>query len=159
MSKGSDEMKALKNRSIGALLSGISEYERESKRIRGGNFKSLKTLYEEFLKADSKTDRKRLTEEFKKRSEEFAAFMEENPELISTEMKKALLIAASGGDIEEENITVDTYGHKKVRKVRKTVMPDISAIKELLSITGAGDDTDSSINITIDYGEDKGSEN
>lgn len=105
-------MGIVKNKSIKALLAGIDDHDRVSKRLKGSSFKSIKTLYDEFLKTDSKPQRDRLISEFKKRNEEFAEFLSSNPELIDTELQKSLLIAASGGEYDEEEIIIDGNGKK-----------------------------------------------
>ncbi len=68
-------MGVLKNKSIKSLLEGIDNYEAGQKRINGGSLGGIKSLYEEFLKTDSKPKRDKLTGEFKKRSQEFAEHM------------------------------------------------------------------------------------
>lgn len=138
-------MSALKNKSIKSLIAGIDDYEESRQRLSGGNLNSIKGLYDEFVKTDSKPKRDRLINEFKKRSEEFAGFIQSNPELIDTELQKALLIAASGGEYAEEEITVDSRGRKKIRHVKKTALPDINAIRELRSIMGGSDTSESSM--------------
>ncbi len=43
--------------------------------------------------------------------------------------KSALLLAASGGEYSEEEITIDSKGGKKVKHIKKVALPDISAVK------------------------------
>ncbi len=138
-------MGVLKNNSIKSLLEGIDDYEQTNKRIKGSDFKSIKNLYEEFLKTDSKPQRDRLIAEFKKRNEEFALFIQSNPELINTELQKSLLIAASGGEYAEEEITIDGRGRKKIKHTRKTALPDVSAAKELLEMMNGSSSSESSM--------------
>ena len=95
--KGRGILGALNKKSIRSLLEGIDEYEVSQKRIKGGNLNSIKSLYDEFLKTDSKPQRDRLINEFKKRNEEFAEFIQSNPDLVEAELQKALILAASGG--------------------------------------------------------------
>ena len=67
--KGRGILGALNKKSIRSLLEGIDEYEVSQKRIKGGNLNSIKSLYDEFLKTDSKPQRDRLINEFKKMAE------------------------------------------------------------------------------------------
>ena len=138
-------MGVLKNNSIKSLLEGIDDYEQTNKRIKGSDFKSIENLYEEFLKTDSKPQRDRLISEFKKRNEEFALFIQSNPELINTELQKSLLIAASGGEYAEEEITIDGRGRKKIKHTRKTALPDVSAARELLEMMSGSSSSESSM--------------
>lgn len=138
-------MGIVKNKSIKALLAGIDDHEQVNKRLKGSSFKTLKTLYDEFLKTDSKPQRDRLISEFKKRNEEFAEFLSSNPDLINTELQKSLLIAASGGEYDEEEITIDGNGRKRIKHVKKTALPDVSAVRELRAMFGGSESTESSI--------------
>ena len=138
-------MSALKNKSIKALLEGIDDYEASRKRLDGGSLNGIKSLYEEFLKTDSKPQRDKLINEFKRKNQEFAEFIQSNPELVDTEIQKALLIAASGGEYSEEKITIDSRGGKKVEHVKKTALPDVAAIKELRAMLGGSESAESSM--------------
>lgn len=138
-------MGSLKKKSIRSLLEGIDDYEAGQKRIKGGNLNSIKSLYNEFLKTDSKPQRDRLISEFKKRNEEFAEFIRSNPNLIEAELQKALILAASGGEYAEEEITIDSKGRKKVKYVKKTALPDVSAVRELKEMLGSSETAESSM--------------
>lgn len=138
-------MGIVKNKSIKSLLEGIDCYETSRKRIGGENLNGIKNLYDQFLAANSKPERDQLVSEFKKRNEEFAEFIQSNPELIETELQKSLLLAASGGEYTEEEITVDSKGRKKVKHTKKTALPDVSAAKELKSMLGSSESIESSI--------------
>ena len=138
-------MGIVKNKSIKSLLEGIDCYETSRKRIGRENLNGIKNLYDQFLAANSKPERDQLVSEFKKRNEEFAEFIQSNPELIETELQKSLLLAASGGEYTEEEITVDSKGRKKVKHTKKTALPDVSAAKELKSMLGSSESTESSI--------------
>lgn len=129
-------MSVLKKNSIKSLLEGIDDYEAGRKRLNGGSLNGIKSLYEEFLRTDSKPQRDRLINEFKKKNQEFAEFIQSNPGLVDTEIHKALLLAASGGEYSEEEITIDSKGGKKVKHIKKVALPDISAVKELKGILG-----------------------
>jgi len=122
--------------SIKSLLEGIDDYEAGQKRLNGGSLNGIKSLYEEFLRTDSKPQRDRLINEFKKKNQEFAEFIQSNPELVDAEIQKALLLAASGGEYSEEEITIDSKGGKKVKHIKKVALPDISAVKELKGFLG-----------------------
>lgn len=138
-------MSALKNKSIKALLEGIEDCEASRKRLDGGSLNGIKSLYEEFLKTDSKPQRDKLINEFKKKNQEFAEFIQSNPELVDTEIQKALLIAASGGEYSDQEITIDSRGNKKVKHVKKTALPDVAAIKELRAMLGGSESAESSM--------------
>lgn len=138
-------MSVLKNKGIKFLVEGIDDYETAHKRLNGGSLNSIKSLYEEFLKTDSKPQRDRLINEFKKKNQEFAEFIQSNPELIDAEIQKALLIAASGGEYNEEEISIDSRGGKKVKHVKKTALPDVAAIKELRAMLGGSESAESSM--------------
>lgn len=129
-------MSVLKKNSIKSLLEGIDDYEAGQKRLNGGSLNGIKSLYEEFLRTDSKPQRERLINEFKKKNQEFAEFIQSNPELVDAEIQKALLLAASGGEYSEEEITIDSKGGKKVKHIKKVALPDISAVKELKGFLG-----------------------
>lgn len=129
-------MSVLKKNSIKSLLEGIDDYEAGRKRLNGGSLNGIKSLYEEFLRTDSKPQRDRLINEFKKKNQEFAEFIQSNPELVDAEIQKALLLAASGGEYSEEEITIDSKGGKKVKHIKKVALPDVSAVKELKGILG-----------------------
>ena len=75
-------MSVLKKNSIKSLLEGIDDYEAGQKRLNGGSLNGIKSLYEEFLRTDSKPQRDRLINEFKKKNQEFAEFIQSNPELV-----------------------------------------------------------------------------
>ena len=129
-------MSVLKKNSIKSLLEGIDDYEAGQKRLNGGSLNGIKSLYEEFLRTESKPQRDRLINEFKKKNQEFAEFIQSNPELVDAEIQKALLLAASGGEYSEEEITIDSKGGKKVKHIKKVALPDISAVKELKGFLG-----------------------
>ena len=138
-------MGALKNKSIKSLLNGIDDYEAQKKRINGGSLSSIKNLYEEFLKTDDKRKRDRLVSEFKKRNQEFMSIIDEDPELIESEIRRSLLMAAVGGEYTEEEISVDGKGKRKVKHVRKNALPDVSAAKELLDMLGGHENKESDL--------------
>lgn len=138
-------MSVIKKKSIQALLAGIDDHEQVNKRIKGSNFKTLKTLYEEFLKTDSKAQRDKMINEFKKRNEEFAEFLNSNTELIDNELQKSLLIAASGGEYDEEEIILDSKGNKRIKRTKKTALPDVAAVRELRLMMGGNENTESTL--------------
>lgn len=138
-------MGSLKNKSVKSLISGIDDYEAQKKRINGSSLSSIKNLYEEFLKTDDKRKRDRLVSEFKKRNQEFMSIINEDPELIESEIRRSLLMAAVGGEYTEEEISVDGKGKTKVKHVKKNALPDVSAAKELLNILGGNENTESDL--------------
>lgn len=138
-------MSVLKNKSIKSLLDGIDDYEAGRKRLNGGNLNGIKSLYEEFLKTDSKPQRDRLINEFKKKNQEFAEFIQSNPELVDAEIQKALLIAASGGEYSDQEITIDSRGGKRVKHIKKIALPDVSAVRELRAMLGSSESAENSM--------------
>lgn len=138
-------MGIMKNKSIRSLIEGIDDFETGRKRISGGSLNSIKSLYDEFLKTDSKPQRDRLINEFKKKNQEFADFIQSNPELIDAEIQKALLLAASGGEYSDEEIIIDSRGGKKVKHIKRTALPDVSAIRELRTMLGSTESAESSM--------------
>lgn len=132
-------MSTLKNKSIKSLLEGIDEYEQTNQKIKGGSLNSIQTLYETLLSTNDKKQRERILAEFKKRSLEFAEFLNNNPDVVNAETEKALLFAAVGGECCEEEISIDSKGRKKVKHSKKRVLPDVSAIKELRKMLGSDD--------------------
>lgn len=84
------------------------------------------------------------------------SIINEDPELIESEIRRSLLMAAVGGEYTEEEISVDGKGKTKVKHVKKNALPDVSAAKELLNILGGNENSNlkinsGTVNIEIDH--------
>lgn len=153
-------MGTLKSKSIKALLAGIDDCEAISERKKGNHLNNFKSLYDEFLKARNKAERDKLIADFKKRNSEFSEFLENNPELVESEIKKSLLMATVGGEYNEEQVIVDSKGHKKISRTSKIALPDVSAARELLNMMGGSESVESNmaeawINALLDEDENE----
>lgn len=49
--------------------------------------------------------------------------MDDNPELVNSEVERALLAAALGGEYAEEEVRVDASGRKTIRRRVKKSLP------------------------------------
>jgi hypothetical protein len=96
------------------------------------DIQSLGELSEAFLNADSAKERKKLAADFKRSHEELHAFLAENPDLVNAEVERALLTAALGGEIVDEEVRIGANGRKSVRRVKKTVAPNVAAAAKWL---------------------------
>lgn len=134
-------MSRLKNKSIRFLLDGIQE----DKKYKEASLNNFETLYKTLVKTDDPKQREEVLAEFKKRSLEFADFLKNNPEVVIAEADKALLFAAVGGEYDEEEISLDSNGGKKVKRSRKHTFPDVSAIKELKKTFGSDDSAENKL--------------
>lgn len=141
VSRRSDNVSRLKNKSIRFLLDGIQA----DKKYKEGSLNSIKTLYKTITETDDPKKREEFLAEFKKRSLEFEDFLKNNPEVVFAEADRALLFAAVGGEYDEEEISFDSSGGKRVRKNRKHTSPDVSAIKELKKTFGSDDSAENKL--------------
>ena len=91
------------------------------------DIKSLGELTEAFLNTSDKSERKKLAAEYKKRHTELKSFLDDNPELVNSEVERALLSAALGGEYVEEEITIDSRGRRSTKRKIKKVAPNVSA--------------------------------
>lgn len=91
------------------------------------DIQSLGELSEAFLNTENKAERQRLAADYKKRHSELQSFLDANPELVNSEVERALLAAALGGEYSEEEIRVDARGRRTIRRRIKKVAPNPSA--------------------------------
>lgn len=91
------------------------------------DIQSLGELSDAFLKSTNKTERKRLTTEFKRQHEELHKFLADNPGLVNAEVERALLSAALGGEYVDEEVKISASGRRTYRRTKKRVAPNASA--------------------------------
>lgn len=96
------------------------------------DIQSLGELSEAFLNTESKSERKKLASDFKKRHEELDRFLAENPGLVNAEVERALLSAALGGEFIDEEIRIASNGRRSIRRVKKTIAPNAAAAAKWL---------------------------
>ena len=65
------------------------------------DIQSLGKLSEAFINTSDKAERKKLAADYKKRHKELQDFLDANPELVNSEVERALLAAALGGEYAE----------------------------------------------------------
>lgn len=91
------------------------------------DIQSLGDLSEAFINTSDKAERKKLAADYKRRHKELQDFLDSNPELVNTEVERALLTAALGGEYTEEEVRVDARGRRTVKRKVKKVAPNPSA--------------------------------
>lgn len=91
------------------------------------DIQSLGELSEAFINTSDKAERKKLAAEYKKRHTELKSFLDVNPELVNSEVERALLSAALGGEYVEEEITIDSRGRRSTKRKIKKVAPNAKA--------------------------------
>lgn len=91
------------------------------------DIQSLGKLSEAFINTSDKAERKKLAADYKKRHKELQDFLDANPELVNSEVERALLAAALGGEYAEEEIRVDARGRRTIRRKVRKVAPNPSA--------------------------------
>lgn len=96
------------------------------------DIQSLGELSEAFLNTESKSERKKLAADFKKRHEELHRFLAENPGLVNAEVERALLSAALGGEVIDEEIRIASNGRRSIKRVKKTFAPNAAAAAKWL---------------------------
>ena len=84
---------------------GLDNFEDSRNAIKNADFKDFKTFVTDFLNTSDKKQRKKLSDEFKRRHFEMYQFIKENPDLINaeTEISKIVANAVNGNSIETEN--------------------------------------------------------
>ena len=88
------------------------------------DIQSLGKLSEAFINTSDKAE---LAADYKKRHKELQDFLDANPELVNSEVERALLAAALGGEYAEEEIRVDARGRRTIRRKVRKVAPNPSA--------------------------------
>ena len=103
---------------LSAAVSNINDVKIQT------DIQSLGELSEAFINTSDKAERKKLATDYKKRHKDF---LDDNPELVNSEVERALLAAALGGEYAEEEVRVDARGRKTIRRRVKKVAPNPSA--------------------------------
>ena len=106
---------------LSAAVSNINDVKIQT------DIQSLGELSEAFINTSDKAERKKLATDYKKRHKELQNFLDDNPELVNSEVERALLAAALGGEYAEEEVRVDASGRKTIRRRVKKVAPNPSA--------------------------------
>lgn len=97
-------MKGLKKKSIAALADGMKKFDDSRNAIKRSDFTSLQTFMSAYLNTPDKKQRKKLSEEFRKRHMELYTFIKDNAELIAaeTELSRIFQAAMNGETVETE---------------------------------------------------------
>lgn len=91
-----------KKKSIKSLADGIEAYEKKKDALQDVDFTDLESFKAAYLNESDPKKRKKLIDEYKKRHAEFAAFLDENGELVSADTKiTATVQAVLSGAAEE----------------------------------------------------------
>lgn len=106
---------------LSQAVSGINDLKVKT------DIQSLGELTEAFLNTSDKSERKKLATEYKKRHTELKSFLDDNPDLVNSEVERALLSAALGGEYVEEEITIDSRGRRSTKRKIKKVAPNANA--------------------------------
>lgn len=88
---------------------------------------SLSQLSKAFLNEKDPDKRKQLAEEFKKQHEEWHDFLAANPDLVNTEVERALLSAALGGEYVDEEMRINSNGRRTYKRTKKHIAPNANA--------------------------------
>lgn len=96
------------------------------------DIQSLGELSEAFLDTSDKSERQKLAADFKQRHEELHRFLDDNPELVNAEVERALLSAALGGEIIDEEVRIGANGRKSVKRIKKIIAPNVTAAAKWL---------------------------
>lgn len=95
----------LKKQSRSSLIAGLKHFEDGKNAVKNADYGDLKAFVNEFLNTSDKKQRKKLSEEFKKRHLELYQFIKDNKDLIGaeTEISKTVANAVQGETSETEN--------------------------------------------------------
>lgn len=98
-------MKKLKEKSLNSLAQGIGKYEDGRNAVKVSDFTDLQSFMSDFLNTPDKKQRRKLSEEFRKRHMELYKFLKENQELLAaeTEMSRMIHAAMNGENVETDN--------------------------------------------------------
>jgi len=98
MQQGDDFMKNIRNKNIDAIAEGISKYENSKKSVKTSDYSDLNTFIKDYLNTSEPKQRKKISDEFRKRHLELYEFLKSNQDLISaeTEISKIIASAISG---------------------------------------------------------------
>ena len=97
-------MKKLRKKSLSELAQGLARYEDRRNVLKTSDYTDLQTFLSGYLNTPDKKQRRKLSEEFRKRHMELYTFIKENPELIAaeTELSRIVRAASDGETIETE---------------------------------------------------------
>lgn len=98
-------MGVLKDKNVKKLIAGLDGFESSRNAVKNADYKDLKAFVADFLNTPDKKQRKKLSEEFKRRHLELHQFIKENPALIDaeTEISKIVANTVNGSSAETEN--------------------------------------------------------
>lgn len=98
-------MGVLKDKNIKKLVAGFDSFEDSRDVIKNADYKDLKAFVADFLNTPDKKQRKKLSEEFKRRHSELHQFIKENTDLINAEAEISKIVAntVNGSSAETEN--------------------------------------------------------
>lgn len=96
---------SIRKQSIKSLSDGISKFENSKNVVKKSDFSDFKQFLKIYLNTSEPKQRRKLSEEFKKRHLELYNFLKDNQELISaeTEISKMMNDILSGNFAEKEN--------------------------------------------------------
>lgn len=91
-------MGVLKDKNVKKLIAGLDGFESSRNAVKNADYKDLKAFVADFLNTPDKKQRKKLSEEFKRRHLELHQFIKENTDLIDaeTEISKTVANATCG---------------------------------------------------------------
>ena len=95
---------SIKKQSIKSLADGISKFENNKNVIKNSDFSDFKQFLKIYLNTSEPKQRRKLSEEFRKRHLELYNFLKDNQELISaeTEISKTINNILSGNTVDSE---------------------------------------------------------
>lgn len=96
---------SIKKQSIKSLADGISKFENNKNVIKNSDFSDFKQFLKIYLNTSDPKQRRKLSEEFRKRHLELYNFLKDNQELISaeTEISKTVNAIISGDMANSED--------------------------------------------------------
>ncbi len=122
-------MNQKKKHCINTLSEIIQEVDNPSLKTRVSNLNDLKTS---FLNTDSKLERNKIAKDFVKRQKELQSFINDNPELVNSQMEQAIISAAVGGEYVDEEIKISSSGRRTVKRTKKHIVPNYAAALKFL---------------------------
>lgn len=106
---------------LSQAVSGINDLKVKT------DIQSLGELTKAFLNTSDRTERKKLAADYKKRHKELQDFLDANPELVNSEVERALLSAALGGEYTDEEVKIGANGRRIYKRKTRRVAPNVSA--------------------------------
>lgn len=96
---------SIKKQSIKSLADGISKFENNKSVVKNSDFSDFKQFLRTYLNTPEPKQRRKLSNEFRKRHLELYNFLKDNQELISaeTEISKTVNAILSGNTADSEN--------------------------------------------------------